>query len=206
MPSEKESNSHERIPDPTTLTTQQLWREIAALKELVFTRLDSIEKAIIVAHDDMVRVPTEVQKAISTLKDLHEEKLHSISDLVTEKFRSIDQQFADRDARTLQAQRDNKVAIDAALAAAKESSGEQIRTQAMAIVKNETAAFKQIESLEDKINDTKDRLTRIEAMTLGSEKTVVTQHASGSYNTMLIGFAVSSVLGIAALVISLLRR
>lgn len=189
--------------DPTELTTQQLWREIGSLKELVFSRLDAIEKAIQIAHDDLVRVPTEVQKAVGTLKELHEERLRSITTLMDERCRNINHQLAERDAQRLQSNQDNKVAIDTALSAAKESSGEQIKTQAMAIAKNEAAAFKQIESLEDKLNDIKDRLTTIEAMRMGSDKSVVTHQASTGLNAMIVGIVLSGLLGLAALLISL---
>lgn len=202
---DKESNSS-RMPDPTTLTTQQLWREVSSLKELVFTRLDAIEKAILIAHEDLVRVPTEVQRAVSTLKDLHEEKLSSITHLMNERCRNIDHQLAEKEAQRLQASHDNKIAIDTALAAAKESSGEQIKTQAMAIVKNETAAFKQIEALEDKLNDIKDRLTTIEAMSMGSEKKDMTNHQSSAFTVMIAGIVISGVLGLAGLLISLFRQ
>lgn len=190
-------------PDPSVLTTQQLWREIGALKELIFSRMNAIERAITVAHDDMVRVPTEVQKAISTLKELHEEKLRSIVDLMDARRISVDHLLAERDAHRLQANHDNKIALDTALAAAKESSGEQIKTQAMAIVKNETAASKQIEALEDKLNDMKDRLTTIEAMSMGSEKTDASHHITTNFNAYLIFGLIGIVLGIVGIAIAL---
>ncbi len=200
-----EDNKSSKIPDPSILTTQQLWREIASLKELTFTRLDAIEMAVRIAHEDMVRVPTEVQKAISTLKELHEEKLSSIQHLMEARRISIDSILAERDAQRLQANHDNKIALDTALAAAKESSGEQIKTQAMAIVKNETAASKQIEALEDKLNDMKDRLTTIEAMSMGSEKMDSTRHNAVNFNAYLIFGIVGIVLSIVGIAIALRR-
>jgi len=65
--------------DPTSLTTQQLWREIASLKELMFSRLLAIETSIEVAHEDMVRVPTDVQKQVGGLKELHEIRLAALA-------------------------------------------------------------------------------------------------------------------------------
>src|SRR6185503_2831523 len=76
------------IPDPTVLTTQQLQREVAALKEIIFTRLDANDKAVQLLHEDVTRVPTDTDKQIAHLKELHEEK-----------FDSIDQQIKERDAR-----------------------------------------------------------------------------------------------------------
>lgn len=172
--------------DPSILTTQQLWREIASLKELVLTHIERVDKAVDVAHADLVRVPTEVQKAISGLKDVHEEKFttfeHRFSDrakfidqrlddnyrIADEKFNSVEKQFKERDTRVEQTARDTKLAVDAALQAAEK-----------AVSKSETSTVKQIDqqaltitnanrSLDDKINDLKDRITRIEGQALGA--------------------------------------
>lgn len=62
------------LTDPTLLTTQAVALEISHLKELLETRIGAIENAIEVAHEDMVRVPTDVMKQVGTLKELHEEK------------------------------------------------------------------------------------------------------------------------------------
>lgn len=60
--------------DPTDRTIQQLWREVASLKELFESKLSSMSKAIDVAHSDIVRVPTDVQEAVGALKELQQEK------------------------------------------------------------------------------------------------------------------------------------
>lgn len=81
--------------------------------------------------------------------------------------------------RTEQSSKDSKVAVDAALQAAKEAVGEQNKSSALAIAKSETATTKQIDQLgiliqnntkafDDKISDLKDRLTRIEGMGQGA--------------------------------------
>jgi len=58
-----DKNERERdrrpVPDPTILTTQQLQREVAALKEIIFTRLDANDKAVELLHADVTRVPTD---------------------------------------------------------------------------------------------------------------------------------------------------
>ena len=52
--------------DPTELTVDLTEREISHVKELLQNQLDAIERAITVAHDDLVRVPTEVDKRTSS--------------------------------------------------------------------------------------------------------------------------------------------
>jgi len=186
----------ERVADPTVLTTAQTQREVSALKELVFNRLASMEKAIEVSHADLVRVPTEVQERVGNLKELHETKIASAradsvnlhdniavqlverEKLVLEKFASIQTQFLERDVRTEQNARDSKVAVDAALQAAKEAVAEQNRSSALAIAKSETATMKQIDQIgtliqtgnkavDDKFDDVKERLSKIEGQSTG---------------------------------------
>jgi hypothetical protein len=160
----------ERQMDPSALSTQQLWREIAALKELVFTRLEAIEKAIKVSHDDLTRVPTDVQKQVGNLKELHEEK-----------FASVQKQFEERDERVKQNAQDTKVAVDAALQAAKELVALQNISLAQSSAKQEASFSKQIDAqglliqttekaTDDKIDDLKDRMTRIEGRGEGLNK------------------------------------
>ena len=150
------------ITDPTMLTTIQLDRGLVALREVIEARVTALEN-----NDEHVRgfldqrhaaIKTEVDR----LQELHEEK-----------FRSIAVQFAERDTRTEQTSRDSKVAVDAALQAAKEAVGEQNKSSALAIAKSEAATTKQIDQilviiqsttggLNDKIDDIKSRLTLIE--------------------------------------------
>jgi hypothetical protein len=146
------------ITDPSSLTTQQLWREVLNLRELLESRITSIEKSIEVAHEDLVRVPTDVQKQVGNLKELHEEK-----------FRSVQTQFDERDTRTEQKDRDTKVAIDAAfqsasLAVAKSEAvtSKQIDQQSM-LIQTETRA------LSGQIGDVKERVTRLESLGIGDK-------------------------------------
>lgn len=191
--------------DPSTLTTQQLWREIAALKELAFNRMAAIEKAVDVAHADLVRVPTDVQQQVAHLRELHDEK-----------FESIRIQFAERDTRTEQTSRDNKVAVDAALQAAKEAVGENNKSFAISAAKQEASTIKQIDqqalliatvskTLDDKIGDLKERLTRIEGSGVGVEKYQAAGQTHSSYTLAIIGFCAGTLIGLIGIAIALAR-
>ena len=169
-------------PDPTVLTTQALFREINQVQALLDAHMDGLEgtlSARITAIDrdvDRLQLAVEQEPAstgalIGTLRDLHEEK-----------FKSIQVQFVERDTRTEQTSRDSKVAVDAALQAAKEAVGEQNKSSALAIAKSEASTTKQIDQqglliasstqgLDDKIDDIKDRLTRIEGKDIGTRST-----------------------------------
>ena len=149
------------IPDPTTLTTAALLREVAALKEV----MQLADKRI----EDLLR--TEIALVLSKL-----DKSDSVS---SERFDRIDVQFIERDKRTEQLSLASSTAIAAALQAAKEAVGEQNRSSALAIAKSEnstTEALRQLQTLfqtaskgtDDKINDLKGRLDRGEGIHTGS--------------------------------------
>ncbi len=169
------------IPDPTVLTTQQLQREIATSRELVEskisgfkdtieTRLAAMDKAITLLQTQTDRLPALILDAVKQLQNLHEEK-----------FRSIETQFVERDTRTEQTSRDSKVAVDAALQAAKEAVGEQNKSNALAIAKSEATFTKQIDQigvlistlqkgLDEKIDDLRLRMQVTESVKKGGNE------------------------------------
>lgn len=182
------------VPDPTVLTTQQLQREVLALRELFDSRFGGYDKAIALLQANADRAPTisVVEERVRSLKDLHDEK-----------FKSIAVQFAERDTRTEQTSRDSKVAVDAALQAAKEAVGEQNKSSALAIAKSEASTTKQIDQLgvafsatttgiNDKIDDIKDRITTIEGRGTG-------RHDAWGYLVGGVGLAIGVVTFVAAL-------
>lgn len=230
LPSQSQSVKESRPdPDPTTLTTAQLLREIDSLKELVFTRLDGMDTAIKLFNENITRVPTDTDKKIQHLKELHEaafeaandhvagtrgiietrfdgmdkaiellqdtsnkfparidEKIDSLRDVHKVRFESIEGQFKERDVRSEQTQRDSKTGLDTALTAAKDAVGEQNRSFALATAKSEAATMKQIDQItnliqtgskavDDKFDDIKERLTRIEGGSEGGQRQQV-QH------------------------------
>ncbi len=165
------------------------------LRELLETRLGGMDKAIELLQKSTDRQPEFVRSQVSQLQDLHDEKFHSIAI-----------QFAERDTRTEQTSKDSKVAVDAALQAAKEAVGEQNKSSALAIAKSEAATTKQIDQIgviigatnkatDDKIDDIKTRLTQIE----GQAKGVMAGWG------IIVGL-VGMIAGAAALVIALLHK
>jgi hypothetical protein len=150
-------------PDPTTLTTQQLLREVSTSRELVEsmitgghrnieTRFMGMDKAIELVKSSTEMFPKQIESGIERLQQLHEEK-----------FLSIANQFNLRD-----------VAVAAALKAAQEAVFAQQVANDRANTKMETAFEKRIEALADllvqvrdgltdKIEDSKSRLTTMES-------------------------------------------
>lgn len=144
-------------PDPTILTTENLRREIANLKELQDRRFEDMAIAMRLVQSISDRVPALV-----------DEKVSHLAEVMTEKFAKVNNQIVERDVRTDQRAGDIKVGVDAAFAAAKETAG-----------KSEAGFTKQIDSLvaiidtknknsEDKIESLKERVSSIENRSKGA--------------------------------------
>jgi hypothetical protein len=161
-------------PDPTLLTTEQLFRSIAALR-------------------------SESKEWTDSLQLLLEAKITGKDTFYAEKFESIATQFKERDVRTDQTASQVKLAVDAALQAQKEAAGEQAKSFSAATTKSETAMNRQIEGLDGKITDVKDRLNRVEAMSIGAAGN--RSDSQQSSHNIFVGIAAVS--GIIAVLISL---
>jgi hypothetical protein len=211
-------------PDPTILTTQQLNREMALLRELVDVkfaeanqqsimrhemlkvRLDGMDKAIGLVQSEADRLPSHVDEKIAALKEIHEEK-----------FASIQTQFFERDVRTEHTSKDSKIAVDAALQAAKEAVAAQNSSNSIAIAKSETGTTKQIDQMglliqtgnkaaDDKITDLKERITRLEGRDEGGTKIVAQQQSSGQLSIALIGVVFAIIFGLTGIGIALMKH
>jgi hypothetical protein len=82
--------------DPTQLTLDVVHRESLFLKELIFTRLDAMDKAVALFNTNLTRVPTDVDKQVGNLKDLLLERFNR----VTTQFDGIQLQFSKSEAAT----------------------------------------------------------------------------------------------------------
>lgn len=191
-------------PDPTLLTTQQLIREIAALREIVETRLNGNREVLETRLNGMDKAIELLQATSDKFPARIDEKIASLAGIHEEKFSSIQRQFLERDVRAEQTSRDSKTAVDAALQAAKEAVG-----------KSELATFKQLDQIvaligtnakasDDKIIDTKDRVTRIESMGLGSATTK--SDASKNLSMIIAGVALVASVAIGGLGLALSNR
>ena len=234
------------VPDPTLLTTQQLIREIQSLREILeakiagnSNRIDNLERLFVekihcveeqygerfkgiqlqfderdtrteqTTRDSRVAIDAALQAAKEAAASGVEKTAH-LQTLHDEKFRSIAVQFLERDVRTEQTSRDSKVAVDAALQAAKEAVGEQNRSSALAIAKSETATVKQIDQmqvllqtatagLESKISDLKDRMTGLESSIRGQGEQRVETRDLQTNVVGIVGLVIGIVVGLAGI-------
>jgi hypothetical protein len=180
------------VPDPTILTTQQLYREIAASREIIEANIGKIETRL-----NAMDTATELnKKATDGIPRMIDEKVCQLRKLTDERFTSIDIQFRERDTRADKIAELGQKALEAALSAAKEAVG-----------KTEVAFTKQIDALvemiqaekratDGKFEDVKARLGTLEASI--NTRSVVTTENRGQAN-WLIG----AVIGGISLIISL---
>jgi len=188
------------VPDPTTLTTEQLRRELSALREILSARLDGMDRATTLLDETVNRIPTALQTEITHVRELVDERFRTAdrrfaeADLryqqrfderdlrFTEEFRGIGLQFAERDVRTTQAATASAQALAAALQAAKEAVFEQAQAAAKAAEKTELSFTKQIDQIQlqiktigdgfsDRIAELKERIDRGEGAAGGAAGT-----------------------------------
>jgi hypothetical protein len=165
------------VPDPTRLTTDQLRREIAAVRELV----ESHEAAL------------KIQ--IGALRELH-----------TERFTSIAIQFAERDKRTEQLSLADKTAIAAALQAQKEAAAAQNESSTTANVKMEAHFVKLIDQQEKSLEDGR-RNTEQQIADLKSRMDKAEGHGKGIGDLwgIIVG-GIGILAGIAGIVIAVMKH
>lgn len=198
-------------PDPSVLTTEQLQRGLATLREIIETRLDGGDKAVKLLQDSADKLPAFVEEQISHLKELHGEK-----------FNSIQTQFKERDTRAEQMGANDKVAVGtafsaakeavgAALQAAKEANSEQNKSNTQAISKSEAATMKQIDGIgtliittnkasDEKIAGLKERLDRGEGTTSGVKETKEDHKSWIAMSVSIAAFTLALLLGVQHLI------
>ena len=168
---------NENLADPTFLTEQRIERAATAERdytdgklEVLRTRLEAIDEATRVLATTVNKVPSEIEKEITHLTSVMEEKFDSVS-----------LRFSERDDRSERESRDNKVAVDAAFAAQKEAAAEQNKANTKAIDKSEEATNEAIAKLSelfesrtkaqsDKVDDLKDRIQSMESSRNGENR------------------------------------
>lgn len=215
MPTPKPTDPSERdwrpdrdwrpVPDPTLLTTQQLEGAIRALREMMEARIDGMDRAIRLVESERNIFPSRIDEKIAALGMVHDER-----------FRSVAAQFSERDARNTATIRDSKLALDAALQAVREATTLQNTSFAMAVAKSEAAMMKQIDqilslvqttksTLDEKIDDLKERMTRNEGTGAGQREAKTEGRDTSNYWIGVLG-ALLGIAGFAMAIITVFTR
>ncbi len=199
MTSETVGNQSQSQPMPTPASAElaiaainSLRAEFAIRLAAVDTRFEAMDKAVSLQHDDYVRVPTLLDRAVNDLKSLISERfdtthanLKNLSDVTGEKFSSVQMQFSLLGKASEQVDVANKASIALALQAQKEGSISTTEMIVAAMAKMEANFTKQIEqgqvlvnevkrNTDERINDIKSRMDR------GEGRTSVTDPAVGA--------------------------
>lgn len=121
----------ERQPDPTEPTTRQMLREVQLSREVIETRLDSMDKAV----EILQKYPTELDKAIGTLREIQDERFQRIEQAINLKVEGIQAQLD----KGLQA---SKESTALALESVNKATSISQQTADRAVAKAEAAAEK----------------------------------------------------------------
>jgi len=177
------------VPDPTILTTDQIRREIGALRETFEARVTSQDHILTIAKLVFDQQRTTIDTANSSLRELVfseiaklktstdemfkrlEGQLNDRLSVISEVFRKVDVQFIERDKQATQLALSNSTAIAAAMQAAEKAVGAQNISNSTAIAKSESATAESLKQLRelflseskatnDKVEDLKSRMDK----------------------------------------------
>jgi acetyl/propionyl-CoA carboxylase alpha subunit len=221
------TDSARQVPDPSVVTAQRITENIqfldekfhahlSGVDERLVGRIQSLEKEVANSHQDLVRVPTAVDRAIQQLRELveskiatldrlevaareqrtllldqiqaansnlrilHDEKFLSIKETIRVLTETINDRFTQNDQNTEKAFNAAKTAVSERDASNKESANKSEKNLMDAIGKlddnvktlsvttsNQIALNKN--TMDDKINDIKDRMATFESRLTGNE-------------------------------------
>lgn len=220
------------VPDPTLLTTQALADKVAGLRDIIETRLDGYDKAIVLIRDQLNREPTPsaVRGEIHQFKSVGDTRYEGLRDLYQEKFDGVKNQFDLRDVQQTRQDAARETALVNALSTAKELVEKQNISNTTAINKSEAQFAQQIlqintliaaatenfggkiddltKNLMGQIDDLKQRVGKIEGIAVGvltnkSEVVQTTQtHAVGQN---FVGMVVMAVIAVGSLAVAILK-
>lgn len=170
------------VPDPTRLTTEQLRRELATLREIIETRLHGMDRATELVTVQAANVREELEQIRTRLRDETTTEIRQLRQLLEARLDGMDRatalQFAERDIRAEQGAEAAHRALAAALGAEKELVHQQNEANTAA-AKAEASFTKQIDQIgtiiqtmekarDARITELKERIDRGEGSTAGA--------------------------------------
>jgi len=166
------------VPDPTVLTTDQLRREISALREVIEARLDGEAQATLLRLDTINGFPEMIKEQIGHLESLLMARIVAAIENTDLKITTVDRVSNERFAAIEGTFQGNALALAAALAAQKEAAAETNKANALAIGKSEAGtkeaqlALQQLtntglDSLSVRFSDLKSRIDKGEGKEVG---------------------------------------
>jgi hypothetical protein len=154
-------------PDPTERTIEQSQLADTNLKELLSMQIKAV-----------VRDLDEIRNTVKDFPSVMDAKIKTLREFFDEKFLGVDSQFTMRD-----------IALAAAFKAAESAVKSQNESNTLAIDKAGTATSKQIDGLDEKIDDIKDRISEL-----------------GKQNWASVGAYIVGAVGVVALLVTAMMR
>ena len=171
------------------MSDSELNKAINQVKEYYDTQLRELKDGIKQTHDDYVRVPTLLDRAIVDLKEYYDVKIKGIKNLLEEKINGEAKRSRDLDTAREQA-------LNHALLAARELVAVANQNFTRQIESSQSDFRNQISSLDVRVNDLKDNLTRLSSTTQGGMNENLRRRAdTGSYSAIVM--ALVAALGVA---------
>lgn len=195
---EVENGGSRPVPDPTKLTDEAIAKADKAIRDWTTGQLDVLRSRL-----DGMDTATDLRlKVVDHIPDVIDEKVKCVEDVTAEKFITVNGRFDDVARRTAEQKTDTKDALDAALQAAKDAVSLQTEASDKAIAKSELSTTKQIDALatlvdrssgekDEKINDLKSRLDRLEASRQGGVDQRTETRAQTTDNRALFGILIA---------------
>jgi chromosome segregation ATPase len=198
------------IPDPTLLTTEAVNQAVNVAKDytdgkiaVLVQRIEGMDKATELLSEEVNRVPSKLSQAIE-----------NVEKVVDTRFESIAQQFRERDIRSEREARDNKIAVDAAFAAQKESAAREGESNAKAINKSESATTEtiktnqeltsaKIDGLTKGLDEAKLAISRLETSKVNASENRTEHRASSTAIGNYIFGSIAAFVGIASLILAI---
>lgn len=201
-------------------------RAVKNATDLFEARMRGIDDGITKFHEDLVRVPTTLDRSITSLRELLEARLVRNADVTQQQFNRVDQLLIERDKRVDQMliERDKRLdqstvasstAIAAALQAQKEAAMETQKASNIAIAKAEVATAESIKQLQTlfqtaigglttQVADVKSRLDKGEAGMLSTKEAKVDFREDRHQDRSMTFNSIGTFLGVGALLISIM--
>ena len=188
------------VPDPTKLTTDavnlattQMRRELETQREIIEARILASENQAELQLEGLRAVRPEIERQISQLKELHDEK-----------FAGIEQRFHDRDTRARDVAIAGKEALVAAFENAKELSAlvaEQFKSE---ITSLKQAADERAKSQDIQFQTLKERIDRGEGQGQGATGQRGESRANTGNYLAAAAVVVSILVGVVGIVVAII--
>jgi hypothetical protein len=179
---------------------------ITGLKELLERRLDGIDEATKLVRAELVRVPSDLDKAQSAAKALFDSELRVVDEkfkTVNKQLETIQVQFREKGVQVDENKKSSEKSVTDAFAAAEKVGQEQNKNFKEIVEKSEASNTKVIDqlqglvkevqkSLDDKVTELRGTVTRLDAAMTNMILNKTERRESGGYYVGIAGLVIAA--------------